>query len=73
MQTPRRYSSSDGTSCLDMMVKVFGKTAVLYFAALNIFKYSWRMFSKDTPGENAEKIRDYADYIVRATERDEGC
>ena len=43
---PDRYKSGK-YECIDVMVAIFGKVAVMYFCLLNAFKYIWRTEKKN--------------------------
>ena len=52
---PEHYKK-DGLECIEVMEKLLTPEQFKGYLWGNIFKYSWRMFSKGNPRENAEKL-----------------
>ena len=55
---PKHYNT-EGLECIDVMIKLFGKDAVLNFCMLNSFKYQRRCNSKGNCKQDLSKARWY--------------
>ena len=60
VNSPKHYANSK-VECIDAMVQVFGKDAVMTFALLNCFKYMWRRKDKDNESQDIQKALWYFD------------
>lgn len=49
--------------CIDVMIDVFGKEAVMHFAILNAFKYIWRNEHKGH-AKDLKKAKDYIELYL---------
>ena len=58
VNNPKHYQAGD-LSCIDAMIKLYGKDAVLNFCMLNSFKYQWRCNRKNNCKEDLQKARWY--------------
>ena len=56
-ETPIHYKTGE-YECIDVMLDVFGKEAVMHFAMLNAFKYIWRNEHKGHE-KDLKKAKDY--------------
>ena len=52
---PDHYKKGD-LECIDVVAKLLSAEQFKGYLWGNIFKYSWRMFSKGSPRENTEKL-----------------
>lgn len=50
--------------CIDVMLDVFGKEAVMHFALLCAFKYLWRNEHKGGP-KDLKKAKDYIEIYLK--------
>ena len=58
VNNPSHYQAGD-LSCIDIMLKLYGKDMVLAFCLLNSFKYQFRCFNKGKTKEDLAKSRWY--------------
>lgn len=61
---PDHYQAG-GLECIDVMEKVFGKSATADFCRLNAFKYLWRSDKKNSTIEDMKKARFYIDRYIQ--------
>lgn len=61
-ETPTHYKTGE-YECIDVMIDVFGKEAVMHFALLNAFKYIWRNEYKGKE-KDLKKAKDYIDLYL---------
>ena len=54
--------------CIDTMLALYGKEAVLAFCQLNSFKYQWRCNRKDNCKEDLQKARWYMNKFLELLE-----
>lgn len=59
---PSHYASTK-VECIDAMEQMFGRDAVIRFAALNCFKYLWRRKDKDNEDQDIKKALWYFDKV----------
>lgn len=57
---PQHYADSK-VECIDAMVQVFGKEAVMNYCLINSFKYEWRRKDKDNESQDVQKALWYFD------------
>lgn len=57
---PQHYSNGN-IECIDVMLQLYGKEAVLNFCLLNSFKYQWRCKMKNNCLEDLAKAKWYLD------------
>lgn len=67
VNNPAHYQA-DGVSCIDIMIKLYGKEAVLNFCMLNSFKYQWRCNHKNNCKEDLQKARWYMNKYLELLE-----
>ena len=67
---PAHYNT-DGIECIDIMIKLYGKDAVLNFCMLNSFKYQWRCNNKGKHKEDLEKARWYLNKYLELLDENE--
>ena len=67
---PQHYAVN-GMECIDAMIQLYGKDAVLSFCMLNSFKYQWRCNRKDNCKEDLAKARWYLNKYLELLEQDE--
>lgn len=67
VNNPAHYQV-DGVSCIDIMIKLYGKDAVLNFCMLNSFKYQWRCNHKNNCKEDLQKARWYMNKYLELLE-----
>lgn len=67
---PQHYAVN-GMECIDTMLHLYGKDAVLYFCMLNSFKYQWRCNRKDNCKEDLAKARWYLNKYLELLEQNE--
>lgn len=67
---PEHYKAGD-LECLDVMLDLYGRDAVLHFCMLNSFKYQWRCNKKDNCKEDLKKARWYMNKYLEILELDE--
>lgn len=67
---PKHYKV-EGLECIDAMLKLYGKDAVLNFCMLNSFKYQWRCNNKGNCKEDLAKARWYLNKYLELLEQDE--
>jgi len=60
VNSPQHYQAGD-LSCIDVMLKLYGKDMVLAFCLLNSFKYQFRCLNKGKTTEDLAKSRWYLD------------
>ena len=58
VNNPSHYQADD-LSCIDVMLKLYGKEAVIHFCMLNVFKYQWRCNNKGNCKQDIAKARWY--------------
>lgn len=58
VNSPNHYQADD-LSCIEVMLKLYGKDMVLAFCLLNSFKYQFRCFKKGKTAEDLQKSRWY--------------
>lgn len=54
--------------CIDVMLQLYGKDAVLNFCMLNSFKYQWRCNKKESCKDDLKKARWYTDKYLEILE-----
>ncbi len=57
VEHPKHYNRDGGMECIDEMVEVFGKEAVMHFCLCNVGKYRYRAADKN--GEEDLKKSDF--------------
>lgn len=67
---PSHYVA-DGLECIDVMLKLYGKEAVMAFCMCNAFKYQWRCNNKGNCKQDVAKARWYNDKFLELLEEDE--
>ena len=70
VNSPQHYNI-DGLECIDAMLKLYGKDAVLNFCMLNSFKYQWRCNNKGNCKQDLQKSRWYLNKYLELLEQDE--
>ena len=70
VNSPQHYNI-DGLECIDAMLKLYGKDAVLKFCMLNSFKYQWRCNNKGNCKQDLQKSRWYLNKYLELLEQDE--
>lgn len=60
VNSPKHYANSK-VECIDAMMQVFGKDAVINFAILNLWKYLWRRGDKGDEEQDIQKALWYFD------------
>lgn len=66
---PQHYK--DGKyECIEVMLQLYGKDAVLAFCLLNSFKYQWRCQMKDNCIEDLAKARWYLDKYLELSKNE---
>lgn len=66
---PEHYKIGD-LECLDVMIQLYGKDAVINFCMLNGFKYQWRCNRKGNCKQDLEKARWYNDKCLELLENE---
>lgn len=56
---PNHYNIQGGLECIDEMLLIFGKEAVINFCMLNVWKYRYRAGLKGKKKEDIEKSNWY--------------
>lgn len=56
---PKHYSIDGGMECIDEMIIVFGKEAVMNFCLLNVWKYRYRAPFKGCSKDDLKKSNWY--------------
>ena len=69
VNSPKHYQAGD-LSCIDVMLKLYGKDMVLSFCLLNSFKYQFRCFHKGKTKEDLAKSRWYLDKYLELLENE---
>lgn len=69
VNSPQHYNV-DGLECIDAMLKLYGKEAVLWFCMLNSFKYQWRCNMKGKCTEDLKKSRWYLNKYIELLENE---
>ena len=67
VNSPQHYNV-DGLECIDAMLKLYGKDAVLNFCMLNSFKYQWRCNNKGNCKQDLQKSRWYLNKYLELLE-----
>lgn len=67
VNNPSHYQADD-LSCIDVMLKLYGKEAVLNFCMLNSFKYQWRCNKKENCTTDLKKARWYMNKFIELLE-----
>ena len=67
VNNPKHYDA-EGLSCIDVMIKLYGKEAVRTFCMLNSFKYQWRCNNKGNCKQDLEKARWYLNKFLELLE-----
>lgn len=67
VNNPEHYKADD-LSCIDVMLKLYGKDMVLAFCMLNSFKYQFRCFRKGKTVEDLQKSRWYLNKYLELLE-----
>ena len=70
VNSPQHYNVN-GLECIDAMLKLYGKDAVLNFCMLNSFKYQWRCNNKGNCKQDLQKSRWYLNKYLELLEQDE--
>lgn len=70
VNSPQHYNI-DGLECIDVMLKLYGKDAVLNFCMLNSFKYQFRCNRKNNCKQDLEKARWYMNKFLELLEKNE--
>lgn len=60
---PDHYKAG-GLECIDVMLELYGKDAVMAFCMCNAFKYQWRCNNKGNCKQDIEKARWYNDKFL---------
>lgn len=69
---PAHYKLDD-IECIDVMLFVFGRTAVRWYCVLNAFKYIWRHTRKGKEDQDLSKAIWYLRFAVKDDpRRDDG-
>lgn len=66
---PEHYKVGN-LECIDAMLALYGKEAVLSFCQLNSFKYQWRCNRKDNCKEDLQKARWYMNKFLELLDDD---
>lgn len=66
---PEHYKIGD-LECLDVMLHLYGKEAILHFCMLNSFKYQWRCNVKGKCVEDLKKSRWYLNKYLELLENE---
>lgn len=64
---PDHYNVN-GLECIDVMLKLYGREAVLAFCQLNAFKYQFRANRKNNCKEDLQKARWYINKFLELLE-----
>lgn len=67
---PKHYDA-EGLECIDVMIKLYGKDAVLNFCMLNSFKYQFRCNKKNNCKEDLAKAKWYLNKYLELLDKDE--
>lgn len=67
---PQHYNNG-GLECIDVMIKLYGKDAVLNFCMLNSFKYQWRCNNKCNCKEDLAKAKWYLNKYLELLDENE--
>lgn len=70
VNNPKHYQA-DNLSCIDVMLKLYGKEAVLNFCMLNSFKYQWRCNKKSNCIEDLKKAKWYMNKFLELLETED--
>lgn len=66
---PEHYKAGD-LECIDVMLQLYGKDAVMAFCMCNAFKYQWRCNNKGNCKQDIEKARWYNNKFLELLENE---